>query len=108
MGEFWQYSFSMDDIPSYFISEVKEALSEIFSVDADPYYHEETKSYSIEIYDHQIYGSNSFFMHAENELKRKIWRYGFLKFKFAIEIVVTTEPREYFESEYEDFKKRLA
>lgn len=107
MGTFWQYSFVMDYVPSDLISEVKEALKEIFSIDADTYYHEKTSSYSINIYDNQIYGNNSFFRYAEDELKNRIWKYGYLKFKFAIEVVATTEPISFTENDYKKFKKSL-
>lgn len=105
MGEYWQYSFQMGNIPANFINELKKGLKEIFCTDIETYFNKYTNSYSIEIFDEQVYGNNSFFKWCEEELKKRIWKNGFLEFKFAIAPVPLVVPRFFTEDDYKKFKK---
>lgn len=107
MSEYWQYSFQMSNIPASFIKELKDGLKKIFCTDIEAYFHKTTNTYYIEILDEQVHGNNSFFKYFEDDLKKIIWKYGFLEFEFAIAPIPVIVPRIYTENDYEKFKKSL-
>ena len=103
MGAFWQFSFVIERVPAERLNEIKEIISDILIEDLTIENVSENL-FNIRIWDQRIYASNSFFEWSENELKKKIWEKGYLKFKYGVELASETEPIEFNKNDYKAFK----
>ncbi|BBH54732.1 hypothetical protein [Fluviispira sanaruensis] len=104
MGSLWQYSFIIEQVPHDRINEIKKIVCDVLTDDFDILHGEEKNFCSIEIWDRKIYASNGFYTWSESELKKRIWKGGFINFRYGINLSQETEPQDFDYEEYQNFK----